>query len=85
MYSELAVIALCILCLALGALSGAALAGKPGRRAARAPEPVDLYPVPDTRLRGPENGLKRETVEMCGATWTLMRPVSEYAGEGDAE
>ena len=83
MYSEWAVIALCILCLALGALSGAALAGRPGRRAARAPEPVDLYPCPDTRLRGPENGQK--TVVVCGATWTLMRPVSEYAGEGDDE
>lgn len=85
MYSNWAVVALCILCLALGALSGAALAGRPGHRARRAPGPVDLYPVPGTRLRGPENGQERETVEICGATWTLMRPVAEYAGEGDAE
>lgn len=72
MSNELLIGLLCVLCLVVGALFGAFLAGKSGRRRSEAPTPVDLSYDQTNPVNGREMGRKRETVEICGATWYRM-------------
>lgn len=72
MSEELTVSVLCVLCLIVGALFGAFLAGKSGHRRNEAPAPIDLSYDPTNPVNGREMGRKREPVQMCGATWYRM-------------
>lgn len=78
MSNELLIGLLCITCLVIGAVFGSLVGGVRARRrrAAQCAAPTDA-PVPAVDPGyDPDNpmnaGRRRETVEMCGATWYRM-------------
>jgi len=75
---EIGIVVLSLLCLALGCVSGVFIGQEMALRRDRAPQPVDLSYDPQTGLCGTEKALQRETVEMCGVTWTVMKPCGEF-------